>query len=155
VSESSEKTDIPSISIPFSDREFQQSVKLSNEKLHAFGIHQTMADCILRGYNVMQVEPRPTGYDLVVDKEPRLRLLVRVAAVNQLQVRIGHSAYREDALGNLHTTTTHKRGRNDFDYLAMVDRLTRLVYYVPVHYLDFSKEKYTIRQEDREGFLEF
>lgn len=145
------------VAMPMDNREFNSKITKERMFLGMFAEHQVMADCYLRGYRVLSSGDGAPKYSMVVDRDG---ILIR------LQVK-ALSATGQAAVGSIRYTENRYDGRgrqpfiepkytvSDFDYLALVDRLTREVYYVPVADIDFTKAYFTLRQGEKASYSEF
>jgi PD-(D/E)XK endonuclease len=146
------------IHMPMSDRQFNQSIAKQRMSSGMSAEFLTVADCYERGYSVSKPLDSNSKYDLIVDRHGELlRVQVKSAAKRQLQARIGWTTYREDIYdgGGSKPHFIQKYVAGDFDYLAIVDRVSKMVYYVPIGDLDLSKDSFTVKQVEREKYLAF
>lgn len=136
---------------PTDDREFNRTVAKDRMFLGMFAENQVAADLYLRGYRVMRPLDGVSKYDLVADISGRfVRIQVKILS-KTYQVQIGTIRYTEnryDGKGR-QPYVEAKYDKGDFDVLALVDRDTKVVYYVPVGELDFTKTNLTLDKSDR------
>lgn len=143
------------VAMPMTNQEF--NVKVDNERaqLAALGEAITVADLYRRGYSVSR--PLDTGrkYDLLVDRHGDVsRLIVLVALPSELSVKIARVAFRVDEFGPTEVHEPRYSG-SEFEHLAIVDRASLSVYYVPSDEIDYSKTKFWIAGTDRLKYATF
>lgn len=146
-----------SVSMPMDNREFNSKIAKERMFLGMFAEYQASADCYFRGYRVLRSGDNGSKYDIIVDRDGTLVKLQVKALSSTGQVAVGSVRYSENLYDG--------RGRqpfieakytiSDFDYLALVDRATREVFYVPVTDIDFSKAYFTLRQGERTRYASF
>lgn len=141
--------------MPMSDQEFAAKVASERNLLAGLGVGLVIADLYNQMHPVSVPFDKGPKYSLIVDLGPRglKRVFVQVAATHELAVNLGRISYR------LHE---HDRGADEvsepkfhgteFDYLAVVDRKTHDVYYVPSEMIDFRKARLYITSGDRLRF---
>lgn len=144
------------IVMPMDDREFRQAVASSRVSLGMFSEMTCAADCFSRGYLVSRPLADGSRYDLVVDRNGSLER-VQVKTMSKTgSVPIGILKYKHDTYGKgVYDYTIAKYSGSEFDFLAAVDRDTKIVYYIPVVEIDFTKANVPLGKNIRERYLTF
>lgn len=143
----------PDVVMPLSDSEFATKVASERNLLAGLGIGLTIADLYNQMYPVSVPFDKGPKYSLIVDLGPRglKRVFVQVAATHELAVNLGRISYRTTDTGAEEVSEPKFHG-TEFDYLAVVDRKTHDVYYVPSELIDFRKARLYITSGDRLRF---
>ncbi len=144
------------IAMPMDDREFHQMVgKRRTSYGFAAELH-VAADLYESGYGVSKPLDGASKYDLIADIAGRLvRIQVKSVGGKYIQIPIGWTVYRENVYDGKGVTehVVRKYVVSDFDVLAGYHRESKTIYYVPMSDLDLSKDKFQVRQGDREKYL--
>ena len=144
------------IAMPMDDRQFNQSIAASRVATGAASEMFCAADLFVKGYLVSKPLRDGSRYDLIVDRDGVFyRIQVKTLSKSG-QAPIGYIKYTEDTYGKgLQQRTIPKYQGHEFDILAVVDRETKEVYYIPVSEIDFSKPNVPVNAEARERFRAF
>jgi hypothetical protein len=149
------------ISEPMTNREFRAHTASQRMSLGMFAELCVGMDCARRGYIVLYPHHPAPKYDMVVDTGTSLlRVQIKVASKHGLGVNLGVSNKEEDYFDwNSHQAPMPKKvskyKSGDFDYLAIVDRDSLIVYYVPAGDIDFSKPNVYIKTDEKERYTKF
>jgi len=149
------------VSYPLTNREFNKHIASSRMSLGMFGEMLVGADCADKGYIVLFPHHPTSKYDMVVDRDGVLiRIQVKVSAKSKLSVNLGVTKKDSDYSGwNSFKAPLPKKipkyKSGDFDYLAIVDRTARVVYYVPAEDIDFENPNFFIKSAEAERYLSF
>lgn len=142
--------------MPLNESEFAAKVASERNLLAGLGIGMALASLYQQGHAVSLPFDKGPKYSLIVDLGRRglKRVFVQVASLTQLSVTLGRLSYRlhEDDWGAEETSEAKFLG-NEFDVLAIVDRATHDVYYVPSSDIDFKKPRLYIKEDDRSRYL--
>jgi hypothetical protein len=138
------------------DREF--NVLIRNQRM-ATGMSSEMlcaADCFSKGYQVSKPLAGDSRYDLIIDRNGVLSRLQVKTISKSGQIPIGQIKYKVDTYGRgVQEIVEPKYEGSEFDYLAAVDRETKVVYYVPISDIDFSKANVPFGAKRREIYTVF
>ncbi len=148
--------DVQEISMPMTDREFNKSVA-ANRMCIGMGSEMICAgDLYYRGYRVSKPLDGTSKYDLIVDRHGVLsRLQVKTVSKGG-QTSIGVLSYREDTYGKgVVIRVIPKYDGTEFEFLAVVDRATREVFYVPIADVDFTKANFPLTKAARLQYTDF
>lgn len=117
---------------PLTDAEFIATVNQDKNIINSYGVMLTAADCVRRGYSVSKpLFGLGIEYSLIVDRGGTLdRIQVRVAGKRGYQVAYGNP--------------------DNYDFLAIVDRYSSRVYYVPTWFIDRDKPAFFLAKENRD-----
>ena len=146
------------IAMPMDDREFSQSIAKRRTSSGFSAELFVAADLYERGYTVSKPLDGSSKYDLVVDKDGKLfRVQVKSSTGVYIQAQIGWTKYRENVYDGKGVTehVIRKYNEGDFDVLAIYQRNSKTVYYVPVSDLDLSKSSFQVKQTERDRYLVF
>lgn len=139
--------------MPLSDQEFSSKIAGERQLLAGLAIGLTVADLYAQGYSALIPVDKSGKYSLVADLRERglKRVFVQVAAIGQPAVTLGRISYRlhESDWGADEISEPRYQG-TEFDILAMVDRVTRGVFYIPTPEIDFRKARLYIKEADRD-----
>lgn len=135
--------------MPMDDSEFNNTVARSREASSLSAVALAVSDLIEQGCVVSRVIGK-AKYDLVVDMgySKLFKIQVKPAVKRSLQARIGWTVHRETDYG-IESRRTRQTYSHEFDYLAIVDRVEKEVYYVPVEDLDLTKDTFTVKLGDK------
>jgi hypothetical protein len=115
-----------------------------------------IADLYGRGYSVSKPFDGISKYDLIVDRNGELsKIQVKAASRHALQAAIGFTKFKINSAGMYEYYDDVKYGSLDFDFLAMVDRVSHIVYYVPMEDIDLTKKMVYIKANDKEKYKNF
>jgi len=145
------------VAMPLTDREFNVQVASHRMSIGMASEMMCAADCFSRGYVVSKPLCGDSKYDLIVDRQGVL-LRVQVKTLSHSnQIPIGYTKYYEDTYGKgSYAKSMPKYDGTEFDILAAVDRETKIVYYLPVEEVDFSKANVSLGlTSDRDRYRNF
>lgn len=109
------------------------------------------ADLYERGYRVSKPLDNDQGYDFILDRDGVLdRVQVKTLSQNGSQAPIGFTKYFWNGV-ETQTRQIPKYREGVFDILAVVDRHTKVVYYIPASEIDFSKANVKLNAEVKES----
>lgn len=139
---------------PMDEPDFKQKLTKDTRRKAAWAELIVAADCLGRGYTIAHPY-RHRRYDLVVDVDGDLkRVQVSLGSKGPtLRAALGRSQYRFDYTRNRYlssATTQYLQG--EFDVLAVVDRVTSEVYYIPADEIDFSSPTFTVKAADKDRY---
>lgn len=142
--------------MPTDDREFNVAVKNSRMSTGMSSEMLVASDLFARGYQVSKPLAGDTRYDLIVDRHGTLSR-VQVKTISRgSQIPIGFVKYTEDTYGRgVQQRTMPRYTGSEFEFIAAVDRDTKMVYYIPSSEIDFKKANIPFGKTARERFLDF
>ena len=142
---------------PVSDVDFRRRVGTNNRTKGAWAEAIVIADLLDKGY-IASVPTLPVVYDLIADRDGELlRVQVKLGSTGAtMSAALGWTKVEYDHIrGVYRPTVTTKYKAADFEYLAVVDRKTREVLYVPAADIDFTKAQMYFSKERRAKYIEF
>lgn len=145
------RPDLPDgVVMPMSDAEFSRANAASRKSTGARSELLVQADLVGLGFTVLApVGGQQPRYDLGVDVGGSVaRVQVKTADAHRLQVSLG----TVDKKGWTARGTSRVYSDNDFDILAIVDRFTRTVYYVPIYEVDLASGTFFVKEADAERY---
>lgn len=140
---------------PVDDSDFRRVAARSRAAKGSWAELTVAADCVKQGFSI-SVPFYPEKYDLIVDcRDGRLlRVQVKMAAKGTRRGSIGWTIIKYDyQRGAYRPVVTTKYTEGEFDVLAIVDRDTSEVYYIPAADIDFTKSNFSVSDSGREKYL--
>lgn len=143
---------------PLSDGEFRKLVANQRKATGTLAELLTAADLVGKGYPVFLPLMSIEKFDLVTVRNGEfLRLQVKMGAKSSLQVNLGRPTKRAEYFDSVSwvSKTSPKYTVTDFDYLVVVDRDTREVFYVPVSDIDLTSANFNLPASQRLRYNDF
>jgi hypothetical protein len=126
------------------NKEFYALAHQNKLSLAMFSEMTVAADLYRKGHRVSKPLDNDQKYDLVLDKGGILqRVQVKTLSQNGYQVPLGHTSYFYKD-GSVDTKDHLKYHQGHFDVLAVVDRKTGTVYYIPSSDIDYTKANFSL-----------
>ena len=137
-----------------SDGEFNELVTTQRIVTAVTAKHLTAADLVSRGYVVSSPIMEHPKYDLIADTGDKLlKIHVKMGSKGSLQVMLAkQKTYEYDNNLSYVQRIVPKYVEGDFDYLAVVDRDTKDVYYLKWSDIDNTKTSLSLKLTDRDQF---
>lgn len=142
---------------PVDDGKFRKIIGGDRRSKGAWAEAVVIADLLDKGY-VPSVPSFPVAYDLVVDRNGELlRVQVKLGSSGAtMQAMLGWTSFKYNYAASTYEPVNRlKYDETSFDILAVVDRKTREVFYVPKADIDFNKTNFTFNRAKRDRYKDF